>query len=62
MDALIKALIGLSAVAFLLAVVGAGVVGGAVLGVLPEALSRASNNTALIAIALAVFKGSSAVK
>ncbi len=47
-------LIGLSAVGFLLAVVSS-LIGSLVPGVATEALSRASTNLSLIAIALAVW-------
>ncbi len=48
-----KGLIGLSALAFFLAVI-ASLFGIAVLGTSPEAFSRASTNLALIAIGLSV--------
>jgi hypothetical protein len=48
-----KILIGIAAVAFVLAVVGS-LAGGSLLNVAPEALSRASNNLALIAIGIAL--------
>ena len=59
MDNAIKALIGLAALAFFLAIVGSlGV--GSILGTSPEAFSRASNNLVLLAIALSVcLKGES---
>ena len=47
-------LVGLSALGFLLAVVGA-FVGGPLMGVSPEGFSRGCSNLALIAIALAVW-------
>lgn len=53
MDLIIKGLIGLSALAFLLAVCGS-LFAGEMAGASPEAFSRASTNLALIAIALAV--------
>ena len=54
---ILKALIGLSCVAFIIAVLGA-VFNFDFLGVDPEGYSRACNNLALIAIGLAVcFKG-----
>ena len=47
-------LIGLSALAFLLAIVGS-LVGVRIVGITPEGLSRSCSNLALIAIALAVW-------
>jgi hypothetical protein len=49
----ILVLIGISALAFILAVISA-LVGGHVLGIWAETYSRACSNIALIAIALAV--------
>jgi len=46
-------LIGLSIIAFLLAIIS-NLLTGNIMGVSPEGFSRASNNLALIAIALAV--------
>ena len=54
MQNLIKGLIGLAAVAFVLAVVGSLGLLDPILGVSPEAFSRASNNLALLAIAASV--------
>ena len=53
MQNIIKVLIGLSALAFVLAVIWT-FVGAAIWGGLAEAFSRACNNLALIAIALTV--------
>jgi hypothetical protein len=47
----IKAMIGAAGVAFLLAVIGSGILSGDILGTSPEAFSRACNNLALLAIA-----------
>ena len=55
MSNLAKALIGLAALAFLLAVAGNFV--GPILGTQPEAYSRASTNLALLAIALVLAFG-----
>ena len=51
MDTVAKVLIGVAAVAFVLAVI-ASLGGGKIMDVQAEAFSRASNNLALIAIAL----------
>ena len=57
MKIITKVLIGISALAFVLAVI-ASLMGGYLLGVSAEALSRTCNNLALIAIALTLsFKG-----
>ena len=57
MKNIIRVLIGISALAFVLAVIAA-LMGGNLLGVTPEALSRTCSNLALIAIALTLsFKG-----
>ena len=57
MKIIIKLLIGISALAFVLAVIAA-LMGGYFLGVSAEALSRTCNNLALIAIASTLsFKG-----
>ena len=48
------ALIGLSTLAFLLAV-GGVLLGGGIGGIAPEGFSRACSNLALIAVALAVW-------
>ena len=53
MENILKGLIGLSALAFVLAVVSS-VTSYFILDVSPEAYSRACNNLALLAIALAV--------
>ncbi len=59
MPNIIKSLIGLSVLAFVIAVLGS-VFGFDLLGVDPEGYSRACSNIALIAIALAlVFKSDS---
>jgi hypothetical protein len=58
MSNLVKALIGLSALAFVLAVVTHFV--GQVVGTEPEAYSRASTNLALLAIALVLTFGGTA--
>ena len=58
MSNLVKALIGLSALAFLLAVMTHFV--GPVLGTEAEAYSRASTNLALLAIALVLTFGGTA--
>lgn len=56
MDNIIKGLIGLAALAFVFAVIGS-LTDFYLLGVSPEAYSRASNNLGIIAIALSlVFK------
>jgi hypothetical protein len=55
MSTLVKALIGLSALAFVLAVVTHFV--GAIVGTQAEAYSRASGNLALLAIALVLTYG-----
>ena len=61
MDTLIKSLIGLSAVAFLLAVAGTVFGLGTILGTQPEGFSRACSNLTLLAIAMSVsLKGRSA--
>jgi len=54
MENLIKALVGLAALAFVLAVVDSAFIAGKLFGIPGEAYSRASNNLALIAIGLAV--------
>ncbi len=54
MEMIIKGLIGLSALAFVLAVIGAAVLSGPILGIHPEGFSRACTNLALLAIALSV--------
>ena len=60
METLIKGLIGLSALAFVLAVAQNLVLPTTIFGVVPEGFSRASNNLALLAIALSVcLKGGS---
>jgi hypothetical protein len=57
MKIIIRVLIGISALAFVLAVIAA-LMGGTFLGIGAEALSRTCNNLALIAIALTLsFKG-----
>ncbi len=56
MDNLAKALIGLAALAFLLAV-GTALLGVPILGVLPEGFSRACTNLALLSIGLSVCFG-----
>ena len=55
MSNLTTGLIGLSILAFLLAVVASLFI-GTMMGITPEAFSRASANLALIAIALAVTR------
>ena len=62
---IVMVLIGLSTLGFVLAVVTSFLEGGLIGGISPEGFSRASNNLALIAIALAVWskvgtKGSAA--
>ncbi len=52
MENIAKVLIGIAALAFLLAVIGALVGLGGLLTYPPESFSRASNNLALFAIAL----------
>ena len=59
MSTLVKALIGLSALAFVLAVVTHFV--GSLAGTQAEAYSRASGNLALLAIALVLTYGGTAV-
>jgi hypothetical protein len=54
MEIMIRVLIGLSALAFVLAVVGAVVFSGKMVGIPPEAFSRACSNLALLAIASSV--------
>ncbi len=54
MEMIIKGLIGLSALAFVLAVIGAAVLSGPILGIHAEGFSRACTNLALLAIALSV--------
>lgn len=56
MSTLVKALIALAALAFVLAVVTH--FAGPIVGTQPEAYSRASNNLALLAIALVLAFGS----
>ena len=55
MSNLVKALIGLAALSFVLAVVTS--FSGSILGTSPEAYSRASTNLALLAIALVLTFG-----
>jgi hypothetical protein len=54
MEIMIRGLIGLSALAFVLAVVGSVVFSSNILGTPPEAFSRACTNLALLAIASSV--------
>ncbi len=54
MQKLIMSLIGLSALAFILAVIGV-LVTGPIMEISPEGFSRACTNLALIGIALSVF-------
>ena len=54
MDMLIKIAIGAAAMAFVMAVISSVFASGQVLGVVPEAYSRASSNLALLAIAATV--------
>lgn len=55
---LAKVLVGLAALAFVFAIITTLVGGFPIMGVCAEAFSRASNNLALIAIALVLlFKG-----
>ena len=56
MGNLVKLLIGLAALAFLIAV-ASGLAGTTIAGVAPEGFSRACTNLALIAIALSVAFG-----
>ncbi len=58
MDMLVKALIGLSVLGFLLAVIES-LYKGSLMGSSPEAFSRACGNLALIAIALRLSAGQS---
>ena len=51
MQIAIKVMVGAAGVAFLLAVIGTGFFTGDILGIAPEALSRACSNLALLAIA-----------
>ena len=53
MQVFTRGLIGVAGLGFLLAVT-ASIFTGSIMGIQPEAFSRASNNLALIAIALAV--------
>ncbi len=53
MEYINKALIGLSALSFLVAVIGT-LFAGRIMGVPPEAFSRACTNLALIAIGLSI--------
>ena len=55
MENVLKILVGLAAVAFLMAVIGSAFTSGPILGTRPEAFSRASSNLALIVIALALL-------
>ena len=54
MQGLTKLLVGLSALAFVLAVIGALFGPATILGVAPEGFSRACSNLALIAIAVSI--------
>jgi hypothetical protein len=54
MEIMIRGLIGLSALAFVLAVASVLVFSGNILGIHPEGFSRACNNLALLAIASSV--------
>ena len=54
MQGIAKILVGLSILAFVLAVIGVLFVGGPVLGVASEGYSRACTNLALIALALSI--------
>ncbi len=54
MQNIAKGLIGLAALAFLLAVIGS-LFTGAIVGVAPEAFSRACTNLALIGIGVALW-------
>ena len=54
MDILVKALIGLAALAFVMAIVCSAVITGRFLGIPAEGYSRACSNLALIGIGLAV--------
>lgn len=54
MDNITKGLVGLAALAFVLAVIGS-LTDFYLLGVSPEAYSRASNNLGIIAIALSLL-------
>jgi len=54
MEIMIRGLIGLSALAFVLAVAASLVFSGSILGVAPESFSRACTNLALLAIASSV--------
>jgi hypothetical protein len=56
MQTVIKVLVGLAALALLLAVIGT-LSGGMFMGFSAEGLSRGSNNLALIAIALSLLPG-----
>jgi hypothetical protein len=51
MQMAIKGMLGLAGLAFLLAVIGSALFSGPILGIYPEAFSRACNNLALLAIA-----------
>ncbi len=57
MQNLTNILVGLSLLAFVLAVVGAAVTHGSMLGVAPEGYSRACSNLALISLALRFCTG-----
>jgi hypothetical protein len=60
MDILIKTMIGLAALAFVMAVAGSTFISSGFLGIQPEGYSRACSNLALIAIGLSLgFKESS---
>jgi hypothetical protein len=61
MEVLSKVLVCLAAIAFVLAVVGA-LWSNTVAGIAPEALSRASNNLALLSIAVLFIFGKSKVE
>jgi hypothetical protein len=54
MEIVIRGLIGVSVLAFVLAVAASVMFSGNILGIVPEAFSRASNNLALLAIASSV--------
>jgi hypothetical protein len=59
METLSKVLVCLSATAFVLAGVGVLLAADTIMGVVPEAFSRACNNLALLSIAIMVTFGKS---
>ena len=60
MENVAKGLIGIAALAFVLAVIAVLLTGGAIVNIPAESFSRACNNLALVAIALILIGKSSA--